>query len=186
MTSPLSDPAAPITPPSVTIRRAGIADLPALETLEQASFASDRLSRRSLRTLIARPSASVLVAETAQGLAGSVLVLFRRNTRAGRVYSLAVRPEARGAGIAAMLMAAAEREAASRGAEVIRLEVRADNPPAIALYRKLGYRQIGHRKAYYQDGEDALRFGKSLVCERPVRPGVFRHKRRPHRPGEAS
>lgn len=186
MSSNSAVPTSPPAQPTVTIRRAGAADLDALDWLEHASFASDRLSRRSLRTLIARPSASVLVAETGDGLVGSLLVLYRRNTRAARIYSLAVDSRARGAGIAARLMAAAEHDATNRGATVIRLEVSRDNRPAIMLYRKLGYRQIGQRESYYQDGEAALRFGKSLATERAAPAGVFRHMRRTRRPGEAS
>ena len=40
-----------------------------------------------------------------------------------------------------------------RGAAI--LEVSRDNLPAIALYRKLGFRESGLRKKYYPDGSDA-------------------------------
>ena len=37
------------------------------------------------------------------------------------------------------------------------LEVRAGNAPAIALYEKLGFREVGRRKNYYRaEHEDAL------------------------------
>ena len=41
-------------------------------------------------------------------------------------------------------------------AKIMHLEVRATNTPAIALYRKLGFEDVGRRKAYYRDGEDAI------------------------------
>jgi len=42
------------------------------------------------------------------------------------------------------------------GACLITLEVRTSNDPAIALYRKLGFEEVGKRRGYYLDtGEDA-------------------------------
>ena len=40
--------------------------------------------------------------------------------------------------------------------EVIYLEVRATNKPAISLYEKFGFGTLYRRKHYYPDGEDAL------------------------------
>ncbi|MBS1109343.1 MAG: ribosomal protein, partial [Anaeromyxobacteraceae bacterium] len=48
-------------------------------------------------------------------------------------------------------------------ARVAMLEVRRGNQPAIALYRSLGYREVGVRPRYYaEDGEDALVMDKDL------------------------
>jgi len=42
------------------------------------------------------------------------------------------------------------------GARLVTLEVRTSNAPAIALYRKLGFEEVGLRRGYYLDtGEDA-------------------------------
>ncbi len=40
--------------------------------------------------------------------------------------------------------------------EVVFLEVRPSNTPAVLVYKKAGLSTIGVRKQYYQDGEDAL------------------------------
>lgn len=53
-----------------------------------------------------------------------------------------VRPESRGEGIAALLLAAAEQHARADGASVIRLNTRKDLAEARALYAKHGYREI--------------------------------------------
>ncbi|MFX9038806.1 GNAT family N-acetyltransferase, partial [Acinetobacter baumannii] len=53
--------------------------------------------------------------------------------------------------------------ARQRGAGILRLEVRVDNPSAIALYRALGFHDFAMRRDYYDDGTDALRFEKALV-----------------------
>ena len=48
-------------------------------------------------------------------------------------------------------------ELKNRGSHALMLEVRASNAPAIALYEKLGFRQVGCRKNYYRNPkEDAL------------------------------
>jgi ribosomal protein S18 acetylase RimI-like enzyme len=49
------------------------------------------------------------------------------------------------------------------GASVLSLEVRVGNRPAIALYRKAGYREQGRVDDYYEDGATAIRFAKALV-----------------------
>jgi len=40
--------------------------------------------------------------------------------------------------------------------QVAYLEVRRSNEPAIRLYQKFGFTELGIRKAYYTDGEDAV------------------------------
>ncbi len=157
--------------PLPAVRSATPGDLDALVALEQASFDCDRLSRRQYRHHLGSPHACVLVlGEAPSGLAGAAVVLFRRGTRVGRLYSLATAPAMRGHGVASYLMAAAESAAAARGCRALRLEVRTDNHTAIALYRRHGFRCIGSRAAYYGDGGDALRFEKCLREERPSSP----------------
>ncbi len=48
------------------------------------------------------------------------------------------------------------RGASLAGASSGFLEVRADNPPAIALYTSLGFARISCRARYYADGTDAV------------------------------
>jgi ribosomal-protein-alanine N-acetyltransferase len=54
------------------IRRSRPADLDALSDLESRVFATDRMSRRSLRRLLASPSAVVLVAQAGAAKTGAV------------------------------------------------------------------------------------------------------------------
>ena len=164
---------------SVSVRVAAVGDLDALMALEHRVFSTDRLSRRSLRHFLQSPTAVVLVAQdsgslpqgthprgASQGtLAGTAIVLFRPRSAAARLYSIAVAPHMSGRGVAPMLLAAAEDAARMRGCTSIRLEVHVTNHPAISRYRKSGYQEFGRRRAYYEDGGDALRFQK------PIAPG---------------
>jgi ribosomal protein S18 acetylase RimI-like enzyme len=148
--------------PRIRVRRARRSDLAALVELEQRVFATDRMSRASLRRLITSASARVLVAESGGRLAGAAVVLFRASTVVARLYSIAVVPAMSGKGVAVALLAAAERAAAARRCRCMRLEVHQRNAAAIARYRKSGYQQFGRHQRYYEDGGDALRFEKLL------------------------
>ena len=73
------------------------------------------------------------------------------------MMNVAVHPDFRRRGIGEALVKALETELRARGSHCLTLEVRASNAPAIALYEKLGFSQVGLRKNYYRDPkEDAL------------------------------
>jgi ribosomal protein S18 acetylase RimI-like enzyme len=151
------------------VRAGARGDLDALIALEHRVFATDRLTRRSLRRFLAAPTAHVLVAEDHPGhLAGTAIVLFRPRSAIARLYSIAVAPHMGGRGVGPMLLAAAEAAAAARDCRTIRLEVHHTNHAAISRYRKSGYREFGRVSGYYEDGGDALRFEKRLVPDLPA------------------
>ncbi|MBI5040316.1 MAG: peptidase C39 family protein, partial [Gammaproteobacteria bacterium] len=145
------------------MRTATIDDLDALVELENRCFELDRLSRRNFRYMLTKANAATLVEDCQGELAGYVLVLFHTGTSLARMYSLAVDHAHRGEGLGGTLIEAAEAAALMRGCVYMRLEVRHDNTGAIALYRKLGYRQFGMFDDYYEDHADALRFEKLMV-----------------------
>ncbi|HEX6613734.1 MAG TPA: GNAT family N-acetyltransferase [Rhodanobacteraceae bacterium] len=147
---------------TIRIRRGRPPDLDALVALEEASFDHDRVSRAQLRRHIASDSAVVLVAEERGRVLGAALVFFRRGAEAARLYSIAIARPARGKGLGSALLDAAECEARKRGRGAIRLEVRTDNAPAIALYEKTGYRRGPCMAGFYENGLDAWRYEKSL------------------------
>jgi ribosomal protein S18 acetylase RimI-like enzyme len=153
----------PKTAPAVRVRKAEPADLDALDALEHRVFATDHLSRRSLRHFLRSPTAEVLAADHDGDLAGTAIVLFRPRSSVARLYSIAAAPHMGGRGVGTMLLAAAEQAAVERGCGSIRLEVHETNAAAISRYRKSGYREFGRHARYYEDGGDALRFEKRLT-----------------------
>ena len=155
--------------PEITLRPATPKDLDALVRLEQQCFTEDRLSRRSFRRFLDMPQDRLIVAEHGGRLLGYCLVLMNAATRLARIYSIAVSPEARGQGLGERLVRQAEQEAAEAGRIVMRLEVREDNAGAINLYRRLGYRQFGTYRDYYEDHGDALRFERRILYYEPSR-----------------
>lgn len=144
----------------VRLRPGTLADIPALVALEGSSFSTDQLAARNFRRFLKDGRCALLVAELDGRFAGYVLVLFRANTKAGRLYSIAVAAAARGRGVGELLLAAAERAVLDRGRQALRLEVRPDNTAALRLYEKNGYRVFGNYPGFYEDGADALRLEK--------------------------
>jgi ribosomal-protein-alanine N-acetyltransferase len=137
-------------------------DLPALLALEEAAFPGDRMSRRALAHNVQSPRVSFLVAYEGKNLVGHALIAFRRGSGVARLTSLAVAPGEAGRGLGRRLLQAAERRAKAQGADRLRLEVRADNAPAIGLYERAAFVRRGRTEDYYEDGTAALRYEKAL------------------------
>lgn len=149
-------------------RNAVADDLDALVTLENRCFTEDRIARRSFRRFIAQPWDFLMVAQVGDGIiAGYSLVLMHSATRLARIYSVAVDPDFRGQGVGEQLVRESEDRAAAAGRILMRLEVRKDNRSAINLYRRLGYRQFGTYRDYYEDHQDALRFERRILFYAP-------------------
>ncbi len=73
------------------------------------------------------------------------------------IEGLVVDERYRRQGIGSALIRACKEWAAAAGALNIRLEVRASNAAALALYQRHGFSPVGHRRAYYSAPiEDAV------------------------------
>ncbi|AUG07447.1 ribosomal-protein-alanine acetyltransferase [Pseudomonas sp. S09G 359] len=137
-------------------------DVPALCALEQQCFSGDRLSRRSFHWMIRRAHGQLLVAQSDGQLLGYGLVLLRKGNSLARLYSLAIAEHARGLGVGTQLLARIETYAAEHACSHLRLEVRTDNPAALSLYERNGYRRFARVDDYYEDHTSALRLEKAL------------------------
>ena len=90
--------------------------------------------------------------DTVAGYIGSQSVLGESD-----MMNVAVAPEYRRRGIAQALILELIRRLSQQGNRSLMLEVRASNTPAITLYQKLGFAQVGRRPKYYRNPkEDAL------------------------------
>lgn len=97
-------------------------------------------------------------------LAGFVLA--RAVAGEAEILTVAVAERSGRAGLGWRLMRAAMSEAHLRGAGEMFLEVDSVNHPAVGLYRKLGFAQVGERAAYYAGKEGAR--STALVMRRDL------------------
>jgi len=139
-------------------------DLAALVELERTIFHYDLISPKQMRYLLQSPSAVVCKAVFCKTVVGYLVVLTRRNSTVGRLYSIGVRPEARALGIGRSLLYYAECITAGRGCNRVHLEVHAANDSALRFYQHAGYSLFGQRENYYSDGALALRLRKFIPC----------------------
>lgn len=70
-------------------------------------------------------------------------------------------PSYRGHGYGQVILEAALREWHRRSVRQVFLDVRSTNGPALSLYSKAGFNQVGLRRNYYPD-DDAVLMAKSL------------------------
>ena len=141
-----SDPSAG---PGVTVRAAGRADLLDVLRIERDSFA-EPWPYAAFESLLDAPAFLVAVGDDVADRTPN------HGRDIGHIKDLAVRPDARGAGIGRRLLREALVELSLSGAVVAKLEVRAGNDAARSLYRAEGFEPTRRVPRYYGDGEDAL------------------------------
>lgn len=90
-------------------------------------------------------------------------VLARCVAGEGEVLTLATHPDHRRKGLARAALAAFCADC-----DAVVLDVAADNAPALALYRSLGFDQVGRRPGYYRRSDTAVD-ALILRCDMPQR-----------------
>lgn len=79
------------------------------------------------------------------------------------ILNVATRRDMRRRGCAEAVMYELEKFLLFRGVRRVLLDVRASNEPAKALYRKLGYEEVGVRRRFYRfPSEDAILMAKNI------------------------
>ena len=122
--------------------------------LEKLCF-SDPWSEKSILSELTNPLSCWLVAmdgDQLAGYVGSQTVLGESD-----MMNIAVSPDYRRRGIAQSLVEALVASLKALDSHCLTLEVRDSNEPAIALYEKLGFSQVGLRKGYYRNPKEDAR-----------------------------
>lgn len=148
--------------PSVIVERlATAADLDGVLAIEDASF-NNPTTREWYEGELKRPDVCFIYVLRTPEHPVAAFCAFWLVVEQAHINNLAVLPELRGRGFGTQLLEAVIQEAAHLGAELLTLEVRASNTPALRLYAKSGFVQDGVRKNYYSSPvEDALMLSRS-------------------------
>ena len=112
--------------------------------------------------MVSAARAHTLVAESSNRSMG--FVTFELGSGAAHIGAIAVVRSARGRGIGARLLRAAEVLAQKLGARVVELETGEANLAALDMFVRAGYRIEGRIPRYYRSGYDALTLRRDLGC----------------------
>lgn len=140
----------------ITIRRMYLSDLDEVMEINASAFGEKHWSKNLFLQELANENSLYLtvVSEESQaviGFAGGNFICDEMH-----ILTLAVHKDFKCKGIAKALLLALFDSAFRSKAQKVFLEVKLDNHAAIKLYKKFDFKLSGERKAYYEDGSDAL------------------------------
>jgi ribosomal protein S18 acetylase RimI-like enzyme len=144
-------------------RRATLADVPAIVSLVESAYRGDasrvgwtteadlldgqRTDAEAVASLISNPTSRILLAESEDGLLGSVLL--SDEGEGAYLGMFAVRPGGQGRGVGSALLGEVERVSLHElGRRFTRMTVLVQRPELIAWYERRGYRRTGEREPF--------------------------------------
>ncbi|MBC7290200.1 MAG: ribosomal protein S18-alanine N-acetyltransferase [Actinotalea sp.] len=143
------------------------ADLPRLAELEELLFAPSAWSLSMLTEELGAQGRWYVGVDAPQGddtpprLVAYAGLWFDGDV--GQVMTIGVDPAVQRRGLGTVLLEALVARARELGAQAVLLEVRVDNEPALALYRRHGFEVLARRRRYYQPEDvDAFTMGLPL------------------------
>ena len=142
---------------------AGPRDAAAISILHGASFRRGWSEDELERLLIER---NVVADRAMLGRSLAGFILSRCAADEAEILSIAVDAGARGRGIGRSLLQRHLRRLAGIGIRAVFLEVDAGNEPALRLYARMGFAQVGRREHYYQSAGPSA--GAALVLRRDL------------------
>lgn len=129
------------------IRKMEARDVSGVAKIEQENF-SMPWSEKAFMDSLSQKEALFLVAEEEDRVLGYIGIYL--SFEEGEITNVSVDSSSRNKGVGSELVEQLKKEAQARGTEKIFLEVRVSNEPAIRLYEKQGFEQVGCRKNFYE------------------------------------
>jgi [ribosomal protein S18]-alanine N-acetyltransferase len=144
-------------------------DFAALHKLDQSCFPQGiAYSRTTLHYFLMQASADCIVAIDGKSITG--FVLSEEHPPMAHIITLDVGARHRRCGIGSALLAAVEKNFTYRGIRQVLLETAVDNEPAVAFWKRHGYRIEAVLKRYYLGRLDAYEMRKILPAAAQSKP----------------
>lgn len=148
-------------------RTATPAQAAALRAFEELTFPCpvDIFKMAQFYHLLRSPTARVLIwcpPGSTEIHAACIGLLRHFAVPSGRIYQIAVHPSLQGKGMGGATLQAMEKIFRREGMVKACAEVRVSNSASRALFARHGYQETASLPAYYDDGEDGVKFWKSL------------------------
>ena len=137
----------------LSITTASLRDLRPGLRLERVCFGVDAWPLLDVMSALAWPGGIRLKAAAGGRLIGLAIAEPAWGDGISMIASIGVDPEFRRQGVGSALLSKCE---SLLPGNTIRLTVRADNPPAIRMYERLGYTFFSRLLNYYRDGQAGL------------------------------
>jgi ribosomal-protein-alanine N-acetyltransferase len=139
----------------------------AVADIESIVQPQDAWTERALTDLLKQDSIDLMVVSNDSNSAVVGYCLYQVLFEQAEILRIGTHPQFQRHGIASQLFIALNKELQDNKVEILLLEVRADNDPAIALYQRQGLVIIHRRKGYYsqpqQPAIDALIMQRSVT-----------------------
>jgi [ribosomal protein S18]-alanine N-acetyltransferase len=134
-------------------------DVAAIAAVHAASFRRGWSEDEFHRLLADR---AVVAQRATLGRTLTGFIVSRVTAGEAEILSVALAPDWRGRGFARPLLDLHLRRLAGTGVRTVFLEVGEHNAPAVRLYRRAGFREVGRRQGYYDGGATALTLRRDL------------------------
>jgi ribosomal-protein-alanine N-acetyltransferase len=141
--------------PEPRVRKMRREDVDAVVAIETEAFSSP-WRRETFLELIDRPTAELLVMDLGSREVVGYAVLWCVLDQ-GELANVAIAKPMRGRGLGRALLREVLAVARRRGVETVFLEVRESNAPALGLYKRFGFSEVGHRRGYYDHPKEDAR-----------------------------
>jgi ribosomal-protein-alanine N-acetyltransferase len=149
----------------VQTRPATLADIPSIMQLERQSATAGHWTEEQYRHAFQRDGATrlVLVGSEDSETSPAGFLVAQHLPPEWELENIVVAPTARRNGLGKRLLDSLLDAAKKTNSTAVFLEVRESNAAARTLYKRTGFEQTGHRKAYYKNpSEDAVLYRLTL------------------------
>jgi ribosomal-protein-alanine N-acetyltransferase len=149
----------------LTLRPYESGDFEALYHIDRACYEPGiAYSRRTLREYLTLPESHCLVATLDGEIAGFIIAFWQEWY--AHVITIDVAESARRHGVGSAMLGVIEQQMAAEGVRMVELETATNNHPAIAFWKRHGYRPVAVHHRYYKNRIDAYRMIKEIASAR--------------------